>query len=381
LKEKSALPTIESAFARDPSPTVRAAALSALGNFFQKGGELVLHIIRAARDPSDTVRSQVLPMIQQLSPRELQGTREQLIPLLDSSQEGIRGPVAELLARLYTPDWHLLADQLLGTEKQSRILGLIETLGNIGDEKIAPLFLQWMKHPVSAVRSTAALTAAKAGVLTKQDWTPYLEDPVETVRLAAIRGLGNQLDGAVLDIFAGHLEDPSTQIRREIAILLGKKKLTGDERPKEILRRLSRDEHLEVRLVSFVSLFRLGMTGLAEEVRMILPNFEREERDAILEYLKREGIFVELMGMIQHAREVSLRKEAILLLAALDLTHYVHELLPSLQDPASVVRLAAIEALGQVEDLNVQQAVGALSQDPVEEVRQAVKRRKLRTVK
>ncbi|MBI5299151.1 MAG: HEAT repeat domain-containing protein, partial [Deltaproteobacteria bacterium] len=57
------------------------------------------------------------------------------------------------------------------------------------------------------------------------------------------------------------------------------------------------------------------------------------------------------------------------------------EIADALLDPASDVRLAAIEALGQIEDPEIQRAIGALTQDPIEEVRQAVKRRNLRTVK
>mgnify|MGYP001320731699 CR=1 FL=1 len=380
LGEKSATPAIESAFAKDPSPQVRAVALAALGRILQ-GEPLVAKITQAAQDPSDSVRSQVLPMINHLSLKELQGAREHLIPLLDSTQEGIREPVAELLARLYHRDWHILADQLLGTEKQSRILGLIETLSRTDDAKMAPLFVQFMKHNESKVRSAAAFAAAHSGILPKKKWIPYLEDPLKSIRLAAIRGLGKHLDSEVLEIFAVHLEDPSTQIRREMAILLGKRKLAGNERPKEILQLLSRDENLEVRLVSFVSLFRLGVTGLAKEVESIIPNFEKKERDAVLEYLKKEGIFVELVGKCQHAPQVAARKEAIELLAVLDLSNYVNEISPSLQDPASDVRLAAIEALGQIEEPEIQRAIGALAQDPVEAVRTAVKRRNLRTVK
>lgn len=373
-------PAIESAFAKDPSPAVRAGALAALGGVLQ-GAQLVAKMIQAAQDPSDTVRSQVLPMLNRLSPKELQGAREQLIPLLDSTQKGIRTPVANLLARLYTQDWQILADQLLGTEKQSRVLGLIETLGKIRDPKISPLFLQFMKGRDPEVRTASAHAAARSGALPKGEWIAILNDPLESVRLAAIRGLGEQLDGEVLEIFAAHLEDPSVPVRREIATLLGKRKLAGDQRPHEILQRLSRDENLEVRLAGLVARFRLGETGLAQEVVPLMRNLGTEEAEPILEKFKTEGIFVELVGALQHARQVSARKEAVELLVALDLPNYLREIVASLQDPASDVRLAAIEALGQIEDPEIQRAIEPLIQDPVEAVRNAVKRRKLKAVK
>ncbi|MDA2923644.1 HEAT repeat domain-containing protein [Acidobacteria bacterium AH-259-L09] len=379
LTEKAALPALDSAFATDPSPQVRAAALAALDGLLE-GEPLVARITQAAQDPSDIVRSQVIPTLNRLSPKELEGAREQLIPLLDSSQGEIRRPVEDLLARLYYHDWHVLADQLLGAEKRSRILGLIETLGKISHSQISPLLVQFMKHSDPEVRGASAQAAAQSGTLAKQEWIPCLGDSQETVRLAAIQGLGKQLDGEVLEIFAQHLQDPSSQIRGEMATLLGKKRLAGNERPTEILERLSQDVNLGVRIISLVSLLRLGVTGLAQEVAAAMPNLEAKERSTLLEHLRKEGLFVELLGTVQRGRHPEARKEALQFLSVLDLTKFTGEIANALSDPSSQVRVAAIEALGQLRDPLLEKQIEALSQDPVEEVRSAVKRRRLRAV-
>jgi HEAT repeat protein len=372
LGDKSSAPAVDSAFTKDPSPAVRAAALEALGVLL-RGDQLVAKIVQAAKDPSEIVRAQVVPAINQLRSNELREARKELLPLLDSSQAAIRKPVTELLAQAYAHDWQILADEL-GNAKQTRILGLVETLGKIRDPKIGSLFLQFMNHNLPEVRGAAALAAANAGFLRKHEWIPYLSDPFESLRFAAVRGLAKQLDDEVLRTFADHLEDPSVQIRREMASILGKHKLVGNEQAIDILRRLSQDENLPVRLISLISLFRLGVKGVAKDVGTLLPDIETEERREILETLKKEGIFIDLIKIIQHAHDIEERKEAIELITALDLRHHISVVVPSLQDPAIGVRVAAVEALAQVEDLQIQQAINALSQDPAEEVRNAVKR-------
>jgi HEAT repeat protein len=67
-------------------------------------------------------------------------------------------------------------------------------------------------------------------------------------------------------------------------------------------------------------------------------------------------------------------------LAQADLEEYAPEIVLALQDPATTVRIAAIEALGQLEDAGIQEAIEALSRDPVDAVRSAVKRRRLRSL-
>ena len=98
-------------------------------------------------------------------------------------------------------------------------------------------------------------------------------------------------------------------------------------------------------------------------------------------YLTRQGVFAQLAGTLRHSRRTTARKEAVQFLAALDLPHYAGEIAHSLGDPSSDVRLAAIEVLGQIEDPAIQEAIESLAKDPVEEVRLAVRRRKVRMVK
>jgi HEAT repeat protein len=379
LAEKAAIPVIESVFATDPSPQVRAAALAILGGLL-KGEPLVASITQAAQDPSDRVRSQVIPTLDRLSPKELEGAREQLIPLLDSSQEEIRRPVADLLARLYYHDWQVLADQLLGAEKRSRVLGLIETLGRMSHSQISPLLVQFMKHSDPAVRGASAQAAAQSGALAKQEWISCLDDSQEAVRLAAIQGLGKQLDDEVLEIFAQHLKDPSPKVRGQIATLLGKKKLADNERPTEILGHLTQDVNFGVRIISLVSLLGLGETGLVQEVAASMPHLEGKERSALLEHLQNEGVFVELLDTVQRDRDPKARKEAIQFLSVLDLSQFTGEIAKALSDPSSQVRIAAIEALGQIRDPLLEKQIEALSEDPVKKVRSAVKHRNLRRV-
>ncbi len=63
-----------------------------------------------------------------------------------------------------------------------------------------------------------------------------------------------------------------------------------------------------------------------------------------------------------------------------DLDRYAPDIALALQDPATTVRIAAIEALGQLEHPGIQEAIEALSRDPVDAVRTAVKRRRLRSL-
>ena len=144
-----------------------------------------------------------------------------------------------------------------------------------------------------------------------------------------------------------------------------------------MLFRLIRDENPEVRVMSLISLYHLDETNLAGQLAKNLANLEKKDLEEVLNFLDREGIFFELLTTLKSGQNVDSRKRAIEYLAAMDLHRFAGEIVHSLKDPANTVRLSAIDVLEKIEDPEVQQAIETMAQDPVPEIRQAVKRRRL----
>lgn len=380
LEAPAVLPAIETSFREDPDPEVRGQALNILTQKLH-GAPLMELILKGIQDPSKKVRSEVVPILSKISPQELKVNREKLIPLLDNSMEDIRTPVATLLTPLYRDDWTKLTDEFLGTNRKNRVLGLIETLGRIGDPSSAGLFSRFFESRETDVREAAVYWAQEAGVLDETLLKSLLEDPKESVRASAVRGLGRQLKTSSMDLLIPRVEDPSPQVRIELALTLGRASLAGDKRPIEILEQLTLDLNPQVRIQALASLFRLGVSGTAKRAESVITNLEINEMDDLMSRLDREGVLLNLASKLAHERNALVRRESLEFLAALDLARFQQEIAGSLQDPSAEVRLAAVEALGLLEDSEIRKKIEALSQDPVEAVRQAVKRRKLRTVK
>lgn len=382
LKTPAILPAVEASFREDPDPTVRAQALNILTQRLD-GAPLLDMILKGIQDPSEKVRSQIVPILSKIPPQELKGNRERLIPLLDSALEAIRSSVAELLAPLYRDDWKTLADELMGTSRKSRVLGLIETLGRIGNPSSADLFSRFLESKETEIREVSVHWAQEAGLLSEELLAKLLEDPRESVRASAVRGLGRQLKSGSLELLVPRAQDPSTRVRTELSLALGRSKLTEDKRPIELLERLIQDLNPQVRIQALVSLFRLGVSGggIAKRAESMISDLDRNEREELLQRLDREGVLLELTSKLAHERNTHVRRESLEFLATLDLTRFRQEIAESLQDPSSEVRIAAVEALGLLEDSEIRKRIEDLLHDPIEAVRLAVKRRKLRTVK
>ncbi len=372
-------PFLEAALAKDPDPTVRALALRTIARFLSPS-RLVEKINLAARDPSEEVREEVLPILRRLSPRDLEGQRERLLPLLDVASRTLREEMATILGRLYAHDWHHLADNLLGTDRKYRILGLIETIGRIGDARTGPLILQFLKHPDAEVRAVSARWVSELGSLSHEELIPYLEDPQEEVRVSVLKTLQSQISPTILPHLLRLVEDPSLAVRLELALVLGKKKIGGDDRPVEALRRLSGDANTQVRAQALISLFQLGERGVGAKFREGIAQMEEGEKKETLDRMEKEGVQARLVSQLLHEKSEGTRKEAVEILALCGLEKFSGEIAQALGDPSSKVRLAAVEALRDIESDALQVRLEALMQDPVEEVRRAVKRRRLRSV-
>ncbi len=366
LNERSSLPEIEASFTKDPNPQVRAAALETFGSWLESTERL--EKIRAAFfDSSEEVHACALSLIHQLKPQDLREVREKLIPLLDINQESIRIPISKLLSHLYYQDWHSLVDQLIGTEKKTRIVGLLETLSTIQDPQLSALFIQFMRHQDPEIRgATATAVANGTNFLSKEEWKSAFDDPQELIRLAAIRGLGKQMDDEVIQFFIDRAEDPSSKVRKEISLFLGKQKSSTLDRQISSLRHLSQNPETEVQIMSFISLFRLGEKNLTPKIISLISQQEKKEMEKLNRDLEKENFFEELITTLQRDHEVVRRKEAMEILATLNFCRYLDELTRCLKDPASEVRIKAMEILAKNEGEHLRKPTALLIQDPGE---------------
>ena len=109
-------------------------------------------------------------------------------------------------------------------------------------------------------------------------------------------------------------------------------------------------------------------------------DLDEEDLVALRTRLNKDGTLHQVLEILKTDRGARKRADAVYFLGQADLDRYAPEIVLALQDPATTVRIAAIEALGQVDDPAIQDAIEELSRDPVEAVRSAVKRRRLRTL-
>lgn len=378
LKSQAAGAAFSETFVSDPDPKVRAKALASLLQFSSQPKLLEL-IARAVRDPDEIVREAAIEILKQLNHKELKGSKELLISIINISDPKARQAVATLAARVFEgAEQDLLAHSAPGQNK-NKILGILTTLGLIGTAVTRKAFSPFLNDPDPDIRATAIYWATHNGLLAPQELLTYLNDPQEMVRLAALKGLGEHLDNEILTALIPLAEDPATAIRSQLAFILGQKKLPDDERPKSLLKKLAHDPHIQVKAQSLLGLFRIGQTQVAPLAAETLEQISASERKELVEHLERGGLILELEKIIKQDSNTQRRKEALRIFAALDIEMFLHYLLAALKDPSSDIRRETVHLLAQLKDPKIREAIEALANDPAETVRTAVKWIKLQS--
>ena len=343
--------------------------------------ELLDRLVLAIQDPADEVRIQAAHTLNGLEPDDVQPHRERLVELLDTENDELQEAVCKLLSSCYQRDWSVLADQLMGAKKTNSLRGLIRTLSLIGDPKVGVLFLPILDHKDAEIRELAAeqLTHV-ASRLPTDSLVRYLEDPNERVRAAIVRCLGKQMGIDVVAPLVERTLDPSPLVRQEVAAAFGRANDFDEDEPIQMLTKMAKDGNVLVRAQALASLIRLGVTRQRKIFEEACQDLEDADLVALRARLNKDGTLYQVAEIMKTDRGAKKRADALHFLAQADLEEYASDIVRALQDPATAVRIAAIEALGQLDDPSVQKSIEALDQDPVEAVRNAVKRRRLRSV-
>ena len=378
--ERRCTPILETSLKKDPNATVRAQALASLGGFLEVP-DLLDRLVVAIRDPADEVRLQAAHTLDELNPDDVKPHREQLIELLETENDELQEAVCKLLSSCYKRDWRTLADRLMGAEKTESLRGLIRTLSLIGDPKIGVLFLPILDHREAEIRELAAEQLSHvASRLPPESLVRYLEDPNERVRSAIVRCLGKQMGAEVVRPLLERMLNPSVLVRQEVAAAFGRATDLEDEESVQVLTKMAKDRSVLVRAQALASLIRLGVAGQRKVFEEACRDLNEADLVALRTRLKKDGTLYQVLEIMKTDGGARQRADAVHFLAQTDLDRYAPDIALALQDPATTVRLAAIETLAQLEDPGIQDAIEALSHDPVEAVRSAVKRRRLRSL-
>ena len=376
--ERRCTPILETSLKSDPNATVRAQALASLGRFLELS-ELLDRLVLAIRDPADEVRLQAARTLDGLNPDDVKPHREQLVELLETENDELQEAVCKLLSSCYRRDWRTLADRLMGAERTDSLRGLIRTLSLIGDPKIGVLFLPILDHKEAEIRQLAAEQLYHvASRVPAETLVRYLEDPNERVRAAIVRCLGKQMGAEVVAPLAERTLDPSALVRQEVAAAFGRATDLDEEEPVQVLTKMAKDASVLVRAQALASLIRLGVTGQRKVFEEACNDLDEADLVALRARLTKDGTLYQVLEIMKTDRGARKRADAVYFLSQADLDRYAPDIVLALQDPATSVRIAAIEALGHLEDAGIQEALEALSRDPVEAVRSAAKRRRLR---
>ncbi|MBI4369851.1 MAG: HEAT repeat domain-containing protein [Elusimicrobia bacterium] len=362
---------LERALTADPEPKVRRMAFEALSKILH-GPELAKIVIAQLQDPDESIRHEAALKLKNLNPQELRNAKNLVIPLLDNKSPALRETVIGLLVRLYEKNAMELVPALEEAADKNRILGLLLALGALGDSAAVNVFLKWSQHADAEIRAAAIVGGAWRGLLSSDDLLPFLDDPQEAPRAAAMNALMDQWSPAHLPILLSRLQDPSIRVRQALAAILGRPAPPPEERPKEALRQLMKDYHVDVQAQALISLFRLGDESVAPEAVKIVSSMERSKKIALIAKLEAYGIVAHFVSMLKNNPSSAKRRQALEFLAALDLERFSGDLMQCLQDPSADVRVASITTLAALKDPAIRNSLENLSGDPAEAVRTAV---------
>lgn len=381
--------------ARDTEPSVRRAAMSALG---QAGSEeAVTILVNGLHDPDEQVQETAVLALRRIGgpaavtalarvlghgPPRVQFRAAQALEALGWKPGGPAEEAAwavargefDRAARLGSVALPLLGRRLREGEYAER-LSVVRALAGSGDPGAGTLLMEALRDPDAAVRTAAAEgLGLRAHVAAVPALIRLLKDPMPQVRAAAAAALGQLRDSAAVEPLIAALEDSQWEVRAAALEALGR---LGDRRAFASVAARLEDKEQEVREQAAETLGVVGDESVVEKLVLTLLDPHAGVRQAAARALhridpgwQRSPRVQSLLPTIQSALE---HRDPGVQLAAASLIRQVTGLTPAElarqgspmqqarrqqaaaralemlsgdEDPA--IRLAAVQALGRL---------------------------------
>lgn len=238
----------------DPAPTVRIAALNALGDVGDRQDAALLETITGLSESEEgAIQVFALAALVKL------GRGEALADLLSTAtlpDSQARMAAVGVLGRLKrVASLPLLSRSIYDPDAEVRAFAA-GALGELGDPGAAAPLMHALEDESPRVRGTAAASLGRLGLVSAR---PLLKqaahDPVELVRGGAIEGLLRLGDRDAVLLAADLAKHPAPLIRSAVAQASG---LSGNRQTLPVLELLLKDQQPQPRLTAALALGRLG---------------------------------------------------------------------------------------------------------------------------
>jgi HEAT repeat protein len=230
--------------AADPDPDVRAAVAAAWGDIGNPAPKVVEMLKKAGKDRDDFVRIEAGYSLFRLG--DEQG-RRLLMDLVRSSAapKGALSPAQEMKLLAHT---------------KARAQALVR-LSDMAAEEVVGLMEQTLGDASGAVRDATAVSLCRLDLAAEPPVAPFVrqllaaaKDKDDTVRVAAVKALGQTNLSTVRETLVAAVGDPSAAVRAEAVSALA---AAGDESLAQLFIDHLKDDNLRVRYLSAGGLARI----------------------------------------------------------------------------------------------------------------------------
>lgn len=364
LGGEKAIQVIKHAKDKDPSPFVRVDALNMLFRLLSNE-DILEEIIKLTKDPSQLVVDSAIKNLKTIDPDQIFENKEKLLFLLETVSEKNYAIIAEVLSKSYTEDWNQLADEVLADASIVRMKCLIKIISYIKDPKTIPLFHQFMVHKEKEIRAVAAAAIAENDIFSKEELLKYANDPVEEIRASVIKGLVHNADIPTFEKLKNFISDPAEEVRIQLAWGFSAETSHKEFDPIDVLLTLARDHSHIVKLISYLSLYRIGYENtISDEIERVVKFLSDKQKYYLHNFLEKENFYEKLVNNMLESDSPFTRKESLSVLSALDLQNFIEPIMKTLGDFDPDVRLTALRFLSPINNQKVKDAISTLRNDP-----------------
>ncbi len=376
------VPVLLRAARADPEPEVRRLALLGMCDESPRGGQMGPDrleddevrdaVAGALKDPDPGVRTVAVGCAERIGDA---GNNDALLRCFLVGDDGLHGATVSALAKVNTARVRDFVDEVMAHTDERVLQGAVKTLGQIGDRSVVRLLGMWLRSGSTSMRVACIDALGRVGDAGARDaLTGCLGDPSVEIRLEALgRLVGLPGTRAALMRLA---RDPSANVRSTLVRRAAQRR---NEATLVVAETLAQDGEDTVRADALLALLELGTPS---ELKRFLELHDAQPATVAETLRMAPADEAPVPALLSAAATAAAPEHRALALECAGRLNRTPEplLLTAMEDPSPEIRIAAVRASTGMESKALDEALDRLLRDPVQEVRDEVRKGRMRIV-